>query len=220
MPTMAVRDRRLDRAARMSREISVRLGREQRDARLAAGLSQRDAATAAGMSHAQVGRIERGVLRSVSIDQICRLAAVLGLDPSVRLFPSGDPIRDAGQNRLLERLRIRIHSGLGWRAEVPFPNTGDLRAWDAVIRGEGWCLAVEAETRVADGQALERKLAIKRRDGGIDNVALLVADTRSNRAALAAIGPGLAADFPLGRRQILQPLAEGRDPGGSGIVMV
>lgn len=127
-------------------------------------------------------------------------------------------MRDAGQNRLLERLRARLHASLGWRVEVPFPNAGDLRAWDAVIRGETWSLAVEAETRVTDGQSLERKLKIKRRDGGIENVILLVADTRTNRAAIGSIGPGLAADFPLGPRPILQALAEGRDPRGSGIV--
>ena len=71
--------------------------------------------------------------------------------------------------------------------------TQDQRAWDAVITtvaqaGDGRprrCLiGVEAETRLRDLQALQRRLALKRRDGGVDRVILLVADTRSNRAIL------------------------------------
>ena len=78
-----------------------------------------------------------------------------------------------------------------------------------------------AHGRVWTGaQALERKLKIKRRDGGIENLLLLIADTRTNRSWVATIGPGLASDFPLRAREVLQALAEGLDPGGSGIVML
>ncbi|HET9347069.1 MAG TPA: hypothetical protein VFO05_15355 [Candidatus Limnocylindrales bacterium] len=54
---------------------------------------------------------------------------------------------------------------------------------------DGWRAGVEAETVVDDTQALDRKLALKKRDGLVDHVILLVADTPRNRRALAASGP-------------------------------
>src|SRR5262249_16423991 len=80
----------------------------------------------------------------------------------------------------------RASSGLRWRTEVPLPIEGDLRAWDAMITGPRWRVAVEAETVIEDVQALERKLSRKQRDGGIDHVMILIADTHRNRRAVAA----------------------------------
>jgi hypothetical protein len=102
---------------------------------------------------------------------------------------------------------------------VVLPIEGDLRAWDAVIGGDGWRLAVEAETVLDDLQAVERRLALKRRDGGIDHVILLVADTRRNRRALAS-APGAFADLPMRTRETLAALGRGVHPGGSGIVIL
>ena len=106
--------------------------------------------------------------------------AVVGLDLSIRTYPAGDPIRDRAQLALLERLRARLHPTLRWRTEVPLPIEGDLRAWDAEIRPARLPLAwarVEAETRIADGQALERKLALKLPATPGGHLILLVADT-------------------------------------------
>jgi hypothetical protein len=143
---------------------------------------------------------------------------VVGLDVVIRTFPRGDPIRDAGHARLLERLRIRLHPGLSLRTEVPLPIVGDLRAWDAVVGGQGWQVPVEAETVIDDGQALQRKLALKLRDGGFDHLILLVADTPRNRAALEATP--LRETFPLHGRSILGALRGGRDPGANGVVIL
>ena len=71
----------------------------------------------------------------------------------------------------------------------------------------------------SDLQALERRLALKRRDGDVDHVVLLVADTRRNRRALAGTPAGLAG-LPIRTRDILAPLRDGRDPGASGIVIL
>jgi hypothetical protein len=81
-------------------------------------------------------------------------------------------------------------------------------------------IAVEAETVVDDVQALERRLALKRRDGAVDHVVLLVARTPRNRVAIEAAGPGLREAFPVDARTMLGALKDGRDPGGSGIVML
>ena len=144
---------------------------------------------------------------------------MVGLDLSIRAFPAGDAIRDAGHARLLDRFRRELHPALRWSTEVPFPSPGDLRAWDAVTGRESWRVGVEAETVVSDTQALDRKLALKRRDGLVDHVILLVADTPRNRRALAA-APSAFADLPLGTREILAALRAGSEPAGSGVVLL
>lgn len=163
-------------------------------------------------------RIEAGT-RPTTINEYATLGAAVGLDVRLRAHPAGDPIRDAGQQRLLERLRVRLDTSLRWATEVPLPIEGDLRAWDAVIRRTNWHIAVEAETVLDDIQTLERKLALKQRDGGIDHVILLVAETPRNRRALAA-APAAFATFSRDARAMLRALGDGRDPGSSGIVIL
>jgi transcriptional regulator with XRE-family HTH domain len=187
-------------------------------ARQAAGLSRETVGRACGLSRTIVERIESGS-RPTTVREFAALGAVVGLDVRFRAYVAGDPIRDAGQQRLLDRLRPRLHPSLQWSTEVPLPIAGDLRAWDAVIRGRAWRTAVEAETVLDDIQALERRLALKRRDGDVDHVILLVADTRRNRRALAS-SPTAFADLPMRTREILAAFREGRDPGQSGIVIL
>ena len=88
----------------------------------------------------------------------------------------------------------------------------DRRAWDAVIRLGGRRAGCEAETRLADVQALERRLALKLRDGGVDVLILVVADTAHNRAVLRAHREALRPLLPLDGRHILAAFAEGRLP--------
>src|SRR5258707_898660 len=132
---MAIRQRRVDLGQDRGRRLVDLTAAEFKAARTNAALSQEDVSSAAGISRPQYGRIERGRSPEVSLARIARIAAVLGLDASLRFYPSSDPIRDAAQLALLERLRVRCHPSLIWRTEVPFPGPRDLRAWDAVIRG-------------------------------------------------------------------------------------
>jgi hypothetical protein len=78
---------------------------------------------------------------------------------------------------------------------------------------------VEAETVVVDVQALERKLRLKQRFGGVHHLLLLVADTPRNRQALSA-APAAFQGWPLRTREILCALRAGRDPGAGGIVFL
>jgi transcriptional regulator with XRE-family HTH domain len=200
-----------------------RLGSEHRAARVAAGLSLRTAAAASGGSRSQLCRFERGELDRISIQDLGAWFAVLGLDLSIKTYPAGDPIRDRAQLALLERLRTRLHPDLRWRTEVPLPIENDQRAWDAEIRGRQpspWRARVEAETRIGDGQALERKLALKLRDDPDGHLILLISDTRTNRRAINALGRGLRAMLPLNGRPILSALSIGREPPDSGIVIM
>lgn len=219
LPSMGTRERPSDRGRRRASEAMRRLGNDHRLARTGAGLSLRDAGAASGTPHQQLLRFERGELDRISIADLGAWCAVVGLDLALRCYPAGDPLRDRAQLALLERLRARLHASLRWSTEVALPIEGDLRAWDAVIRGRDWRRPVEAETVLDDLQALERRLALKRRDGGEDHLILLVADTARNRRALAA-APGSFADLPLRTRAILAALGRGDEPGGSRIVIL
>jgi len=139
---------------------------------------------------------------------------------SVRFFPAGSPIRDRSQAALLERLRAELPPELRWLPESPLPIVGDRRAWDAVISGRGWRLAVEAESRLHDVQALERRITAKQRDDGDVAVLLLVNDTRLNREVWADHRASIQALFPVQARTVLAALRGGRSPAGSGIVLM
>jgi transcriptional regulator with XRE-family HTH domain len=212
--------RRLDRAQRVAAAMLRLIADEFRHARIQAGLSQAAVARAAGISRAELSRIERAAAPWVTLQTISAVAIVLGQMPSIRLFPDGSPLRDAGHVNLLERLHRELPRELSWRTEVPIASTGDRRAWDAVIGGPGWTLRVEGEMRIHDAQAMERRIALKRRDDGNPDVLLLVARSRANREALVVVGPRLRATFPLDSRTILSALRAGRSPGGSGIAVL
>jgi hypothetical protein len=151
--------------------------------------------------------------------ELAAIGAAVGRDVRLQAYLAGDPIRDAGTQRLLERFRARLHPSLRMTPEVGLPIPGDLRAWDAMVAASTWRRPAEAETVIDDIQALERRLALKVRDGGVDGVILVVAHTRRNRRAVAA-APAAFAGFDRDARRVLQALADGRDAGGSALLFL
>jgi hypothetical protein len=201
------------------------LMREAESARVAHGTSYAAIGRALRVGSGQIARIFRGQSPDLSIVRAAQVLESVGLELSARAFPVGAPVRDAGQIALLARLRMRIHSALVWREEVPvieMPTAGtiDLRAWDAAIDGPGVRVRVDAETHVGDRQALERRIALKRRDGREVCVLLLLADTRHHRELLAMAGDGLRVEFPVPQRSALAALRVARSPGGSSLVLL
>jgi hypothetical protein len=156
---------------------------------------------------------------TIDLAALAAVAAAVGQDVRLQIYPAGDAIRDAPQQRLLDRLRVQVHPTLSWRTEVTLPIEGDLRAWDGEIRGRDWSCHVEAETILDDIQALERRLERKRRDAGGGHLILLVAETRRNRAALAA-APAALGGFSRGARAVLRALRAGDDPGCDAVILV
>ena len=208
------------RGTRRGRQHLVTLGSELRSARQSAGLSQASVAQASGMSRAEVSRVERASAPWLNIVEAAELCAVVGLDLWLRAYAGGDPLRDEAHVALLNRFIELVGGDLKVRLEVPLPRPGDPRAWDATISDRRETVGVEAETRIRDAQALERRVSLKRRDGGIDHVIILVADTRANRSALRSVRSSWRADYPLDPGDILGALTAGRLPPAGGVTLL
>jgi transcriptional regulator with XRE-family HTH domain len=217
---MPVRNEPALHGRRVAQRLKTQFGAELLTGRHGAGLSQRAAGFAAGMSHSQFGRIERGELRDLTFDQASRAAAAVGLRLVVKSYPDGDHARDRAQLALLERFRIRLPRGTEWRTEVPLPIQGDRRAWDGLATLRGRRAGCEGETRLNDVQALQRRVTLKKRDGNVDIVLLVVADTTANRRFLEQHREELRGLLPLDSRQVLDAFRRGELPEKSGIVIV
>lgn len=220
MSPMGGMERPVDRGDRRGREILTELGRETRQGRLARGLSQDEVSNSVGIPQSQLSLIERGLLADVPLLTMSRLLAAVGLELSAKAYPGGQPLRDAAHLALMERLHTKISPRLVWRTEVPLPIAGDQRAWDACVGTRPPVIGVEAETRPRDMQELERRLALKKRDGRVERVILLLADTRWNRALVRAHRDRLLASFPIPADVALAALAAGRDPGGDAVILL
>ena len=177
-------------------------------ARLEHGLSQAAVAGALRMSRSQVSRIENAQVPEVPLSRMARLLAVVGLELSARAYPAGSPIRDQGHRALLDRLRARASPAVVWRFEVPLGRSGDQRAWDAVLLIAGRPLAVEAETRPRDVQALQRRVSMKLRDDReVSGGAVTACRHTAQSEPASGTRPGASDGTPAGR---------GRDPAGAG----
>jgi transcriptional regulator with XRE-family HTH domain len=211
---------RVDEASRRAHRQLLELLRDLRAAREAAGLSQAAVAGAIGRSRALVAHWERGTVRADAI-QLARWGAVVGLDVSVRAFPGGAPLRDAGQLRLLARARTAIAGDWRWRTEVPVSrDPRDRRAFDAVLGTAAGTIGLEAITRLTDAQAQVRAALLKQTAAGLDRMVLVLAQTRHNRAAVADGAPTILGSFPASPREVMRALRDGELPKENGIVLV
>jgi transcriptional regulator with XRE-family HTH domain len=222
---MPVRQSPLDLGTARGRALVAELARSAEEARLERGLSYAGLGRALRLAPGQVAQICRGQSPNVSITRMAQLLAVLGLELSSRAYPAGPPVRDAAQLALLGRLRVRLPANLKWRTEVPVSELSragavDHRAWDAAVDGAGWTVRIEAETHIRDVQAVQRRIALKQRDGEIQVVVLLLSDSRHHRDLLAAAGAGLRDQFPISARRTLSALADSRSPAGNALVLL
>ena len=216
---MPTRESAIQRGRRRSRFLLRRVGEELRIARVGAGISTRRLGALVGISHTQVRRIEGALAPRVDLEVLAQAASVLGHELSVGIHPIASPVRDAGHLALLARFHARLHSSIRWRVEVPMPIPGDLRSADGVIDSSRVDAIVEAETRLDDLQAVERRIRAKQRDLGSTRAILLVADSRHNRAVIRSVRD-LKDQFPIATRVCLAALGRGDDPGGDCLIVL
>jgi len=217
---MANRTNPIHEAARMATWVLLQIGRELHVARIRAGMTQRQVGAAVGRSASRISRIEAGKVPGVSVPELMRIAAAVGLKLYVNAYPGGRRPLDAPQLALMNAFNSRLHQS--WRRElekvVPLP--GDLRAADELISIETCSAAVEAITRFADVQAQVRSARAKQRDLGADRLILLVKGSHANRRMLREAGVIIREEFPIGTRDALRALEAGEDPGGDCLIIM
>jgi transcriptional regulator with XRE-family HTH domain len=210
-----------ERGARRASALLQRTGVELRLGRHMAGLTLERVGDAVGVSASELSRIERGLAPWVDLGTLGRIANVVGLDLWVRVYPGGEPVRDAASPDLLNEFRGLLGPRLRLRAEVPIGDPRDLRAWDlAIIEDGGLTCGVELDTRLVDAQAQLRRMMLKRRDGEVDRVLWVIADTRANRQAVGLAANLFGADLSLDADEIRAALAAGRIPPRDGLILV
>jgi transcriptional regulator with XRE-family HTH domain len=217
---MAIRHRPVDEAARRAeRQVAV-LVADLIAARHAAGLSQSVVGRALGVSRPLVASWERGRIVPSPI-QLARWGAVVGLDVSIRAFPGGAPLRDAGQLRVLQRFRDMVGPGWAWRTEVPLgADASDRRAFDALLSRGAVRVGVEVVSRLTDGQGQTRQILLKQQGAGLTCMVLVLPDSKANRVACRASRPTLGPAFPCPSRVAMASLRRGEAPPDNAVVFV
>lgn len=196
---------------------------EIRDARLAAGLTHDEIANAIGVARSNVTRLEAGRREDLGVVELSEIASVLGYEVSVGLHPIGDPVRDKGQlacgRRFDEVLSDR------WRGtdETLLPGAGEQRAWDKLLRLVDaiprYLVGVDIESRVWDIQAIVRRTRARERDGQVDAILLVLADTAHNRRIAAELRQALGPEYAASPRSLWLGLRKGERLVGSGVVL-
>jgi len=204
----------------MHRDLAE-LGEDLRTARLIAGLTLREVAQRVGCAPSVVLGVERGAEPGPRPDRLAMHAAAVGMRARVRVYPEGEPLRDAGQVRMWTSFRSRLPVGLAIKVEQAVTgDPADRRAFDAVLMLPGCRCAIELITRLHDCQAQLRQLHLKQRDGQTDCLIVVLRDSEHNRRALKAVRELLRDAFPLDTRVAMAALSRGRDPGANAIVFI
>lgn len=189
--------------ARRRRRVREHVGGQVLELRIEAGISQTTLAKAAGIDRAHLWRIERG-LAQPSIDVLVAIAAALGADLGIRLFPgSGARIRDRLQAPIVEALIRELDPR--WR---PLPELAVPKARgfiDLAVgsrdRTQGVAIEVHSELRAIDTiqrRVFEKAAALA--DLGVVGPTvsplLVIRSTAANRATVRGYEATLAASFP------------------------
>jgi hypothetical protein len=89
-----------------------------------------------------------------------------------------------------------------------------------VLRLESYLVGVEAETRIRDVQELVRRLRQRERDGGADEILLVLANSAHNRALVEELRAALGDRYATAPKVLLHCLRAGRRLPGSGVILI
>jgi hypothetical protein len=171
-----------------------------------------------------ITRLEHAAFDDLGIVRLSEIASVLGYEVSVGLHPIGDPLRDKGQLACGRRFEAMLHDR--WRVtdETLLPGAGEQRAWDKLLRlvdaTPRYLVGVDIESRIWDVQAIVRRTRQRERDGQVDHILIVLADTAHNRRVAGELRNGLGADYQAGARSLLAGLRRGERLVGPGVVLV
>jgi hypothetical protein len=115
-------------------------------------------------------------------------------------------------SRTLEELRRRrILLGISQYAMGSAPGWPQTKVWRTEAR---------KETRIRDIQALVRRIRLRERDGGVDTIVIVLADSSANRRLAGALREALGADYETSPRQVMSALRAGQPLPASGVVLL
>ena len=217
---MGTKETRAQRGKRRGAELlSAVIGR-LRDARVSNGISQADIAHALGISQQHYSRIELGRVPTTSLIDLATIASILGLEPSLTLHPIGPAIRDKGHEALIGRLLKLVAPTWHVLREAPFPNLGDPRSWDVLLRLGNYRIGIEAETRIRDVQALVRRMRDRARAGGTDATLIVLSNSAHNRQLVDQLRVALGPEFGTSSVAVVAALRAGHPLPASGVVLL
>lgn len=202
----------------------ARLLNEVRTARRVSGITQAEMARALQIARSNITRLEAGGLADVGVVRLSEIASVLGHELSVGLHPIGDPIRDKGQQACAHRFEAMLSKRWQVTDETLLPGPGEKRAWDKLLRLVGvtpnHLVGVDIESRAWDLQALVRRTRMRERDGRVDHILIVLADTAHNRRVIDELRHMLGDAYTSLPRTVLRQLRAGERLPGSGVVLL
>jgi hypothetical protein len=221
---VATRETRFQRGRRHGLALVRRTIRELRDARVLAGISHDQMGKELGGSGSAYGRFETFQLDDVGLVRLAEIASLLGYEVSLGLHPIGEPIRDKGQRACASRFDALLSDR--WRVtdEALLPGPGQQRAWDKLLRlidsSPPYLVGTDIESRVHDIQAIVRRTRARERDGNVDHILIVLADTAHNRRVFDELVRSLGDACTTPSRDIVTALRAGTPLPGSGVVLV
>lgn len=217
---MGTKNTRFQHGQRRGVEITGAAIDALRSARVSLGLSQRAVARQLGCSQSQFSRFEAKKVKHPTIVRLASIASILGLEPSLTFHAKGPAIRDKGHEALIGRLLKVLSPTWHVLREAPFPNLGDARSWDVLLRLGNYRIGIEAETRIRDVQALVRRMRDRAHAGGADVILIVLSDSAHNRQLVDQLRAALGEDFSTPQSALLQAIRNGTQLRASGVVLL
>jgi transcriptional regulator with XRE-family HTH domain len=188
---------------RRHRQLCVRVGAEIAELRAEAGISQSALAAAAGIDQGYLSRIERGQV-CASLEILIRIAACLGADLGVRLFPTSGPrLRDRFQAPMIECLIRALHPRWARSPEVQVAKARGRIDLALGLRTGDLAIACEAHSEFRAMELILRRLHEKTAAlaelgtfGSLASSLLVVRSTARTRDVARLYEATFAAAFP------------------------
>ncbi len=217
---MAAKDERVARGRLIAARTVEAVRAELRTARLDANLSQAALAERIGWSQTRYSQFERNA-HPITVQDVCLVATLLGLKPSLNLYRLEEGLRDQGSTRLIERFCALLAPVWSVRREAPFPRVGDLRSWDVLIRlGSAFRAGIEAETRLRELEELVRRIRQRELHGRVDAIVVVLSRSEHNRRHVDELRAALGLAYATPPSDIVKALEAGTPLPGSGVILL